>query len=1819
MNYKKFCIIFLCCFLVIIFIAINTYALSGKDREQALPRKIELTPAKSLVNSEREIKYPSPVELSDWLKDSKTFPIAPFDPLNVQKLSRDNFKPPANRTTTSAPEALVTSIDYIAALSNGAKRLVRLQADITEDNAGNNDPDADLEDGGWDWQIDSTITAHSNSASPTNTYGATAGGVLGAYMALSGKPYPPALSTWTALEDVYTGTLADPTIDSGGDFPFLVKLSEKTGDSKYANLAKSRYDAKKTYYGSAKAWADTIVNARGINGDGVIPWDINLLTVGASKLNDYFPGQGYDADADTFAQVIYEDIYNNNPGYFDETNRSEWWWTMGIAGALEAFTVSGTHPTERDQLATTLLSYQNDGVSKTPKGAWDWSDDYTGGDYQTTAYAIMALMAYGGTQAKSACIDGINWLVSEQRANGNWYWDGWYEFPEEEGEVLWAISLLVPAEVWVDDNYNSSTPGWEYDHFDKIQDGIAAVAYGGKVNVASGTYNVVQIRIGKAVSLLGAGSATTIIDGGKSDLNTYGDGTVLITSSATGTIIIDGFTLQNPGYTGTVPDDWVLTMVDYINTATLTVQNCHFVGYGPSDPDHWDYAFYVVKNNGGTVTVQSNEFEQMWAAVLIELPEGPVKILNNNIHHLQSQIYPPEPPPIGPVYSAYGVFATTYGGLDVPHLQQVNGNTFSDYAGRCIHFVGGYPDVPEVNKFTNVEIKDNTIKAIGTGPENQHAGIILANAGTTPAEAAQGGVDNAIISGNKVKGSGGTDSYGLRLRGPNNNANIQDNDIIGVNKGIEVAVWYTGAGASTGLDIFNNILMCNTTNATDNGSSNTWDNGVDKGNFWDDWAYNSGYPNQYNISGTAGSIDHYPQAPAIVWVDDDWAGTPCGDSVGGHLFGYDAFDKIQDGVTKVASDGTVNVLAGTYEEQVEVVKPLTLQGAGASSTTIKSPANLAKFFVTGTNNNYPIVYVHDVSGVTINDFTIDGAGRGNANYRFLGVGYRNAGGGVNRCTIKDIRNNPIDGAQHGLGIYALTDNGTARTLKVTDNVVYGFQKNGMALLGANLMVLAKGNNVTGAGPVNFIAQNGIQLGTNATGIVDSNIVSGFAYTPFTWSSTGILILGASSTVSVTRNNVLESMVGIWYINSQGAVSSNSVSNTLAGMGSTPFWWGILADPGKGNSKQPPVAGYDMELSSIKTKTALKTVTSLTTTVNRNEMNGGGNGTGIEADALGTETLNFSANENSTANWTAGFVLYKDSGATLNGVVLGNSIVGNAYGLVNQTGVVQDASANWWGSAGGPKVASNAGGSGDSVSADIDYTPWLDSGVDMQLGTLGFQGDFSVLNVFAGSPQVGSTGRIQEGINLVSGSTVKALAGIYNENIVINKSLSLLGVGQSLVTVYPAFSDIGQPNPQDPPSFRGSQMCVVQASNVTIDGFTFDGDSPTLTPLETLDARNGIITNYYTGDWSNLKVQNCTVKNIYLRGIYASAQTPNNLTGVDFNHNTVSNVKGWSMQSAGIMLWGSSGNVKHNDVSDASLGIFYHWYSDGNIDSNTVTSSEVCLGTNSNDAVTSISYNTVTNSAQGIQTVYILAPVNVAFNNVTACTSGVVLYGGGSAQNNVWDNNIVGLGYYSTYGFWGSTDPYGALSANLKRNTIKDNFYGIVLNEAHGNNADVLSVLIGGASADHNFIYDNINYELLLEYCNDSQTATYNYWGKSLYTQIEEEIYHKVDQSDLGLVTFDPAILLGDVNLDGQVSVSDVVYLINYLFKGGPAPQIFIVADVNGDGKVSVSDVIYLINYLFKGGPAPIALSSGSSSPVMAKPLIEKPKHTMPLHLHSVEK
>jgi len=61
---------------------------------------------------------------------------------------------------------------------------------------------------------------------------------------------------------------------------------------------------------------------------------------------------------------------------------------------------------------------------------------------------------------------------------------------------------------------------------------------------------------------------------------------------------------------------------------------------------------------------------------------------------------------------------------------------------------------------------------------------------------------------------------------------------------------------------------------------------------------------------------------------------------------------------------------------------------------------------------------------------------------------------------------------------------------------------------------------------------------------------------------------------------------------------------------------------------------------------------------------------------------------------------------------------------------------------------------------------------------------------------------------------------------------------------------------------------------------------------------------------------------------------------------------------------------------------------------------------------------------------------------------------------------------------------------------------------------------------------------------------------------------------------------GDCNGDGAIDAGDVVYLINYLFHNGLAPDPLETGDANSDGVVGAGDVVYLINYLFREGPPP---------------------------------
>ncbi|MEZ5359894.1 MAG: dockerin type I domain-containing protein [Candidatus Zixiibacteriota bacterium] len=77
-------------------------------------------------------------------------------------------------------------------------------------------------------------------------------------------------------------------------------------------------------------------------------------------------------------------------------------------------------------------------------------------------------------------------------------------------------------------------------------------------------------------------------------------------------------------------------------------------------------------------------------------------------------------------------------------------------------------------------------------------------------------------------------------------------------------------------------------------------------------------------------------------------------------------------------------------------------------------------------------------------------------------------------------------------------------------------------------------------------------------------------------------------------------------------------------------------------------------------------------------------------------------------------------------------------------------------------------------------------------------------------------------------------------------------------------------------------------------------------------------------------------------------------------------------------------------------------------------------------------------------------------------------------------------------------------------------------------------------------------------------------------------YSDCGDADITIIAY----TMGDANGDGTINIGDAVYLITYIFKGGPAPEPLAAGDADCNGSCNIGDAVFLINYIFKGGPEP---------------------------------
>ena len=93
-----------------------------------------------------------------------------------------------------------------------------------------------------------------------------------------------------------------------------------------------------------------------------------------------------------------------------------------------------------------------------------------------------------------------------------------------------------------------------------------------------------------------------------------------------------------------------------------------------------------------------------------------------------------------------------------------------------------------------------------------------------------------------------------------------------------------------------------------------------------------------------------------------------------------------------------------------------------------------------------------------------------------------------------------------------------------------------------------------------------------------------------------------------------------------------------------------------------------------------------------------------------------------------------------------------------------------------------------------------------------------------------------------------------------------------------------------------------------------------------------------------------------------------------------------------------------------------------------------------------------------------------------------------------------------------------------------------------------------------------------------------------------EVCHGITPSGAGPhgITIDECCLgiRGNVDNDPEqmIDISDLVYLVDFIFTNGQVPFCQAEANINGDaaGLIDISDLVYLVDFMFTGGPAPIS-------------------------------
>lgn len=221
----------------------------------------------------------------------------------------------------------------------------------------------------------------------------------------------------------------------------------------------------------------------------------------------------------------------------------------------------------------------------------------------------------------------------------------------------------------------------------------------------------------------------------------------------------------------------------------------------------------------------------------------------------------------------------------------------------------------------------------------------------------------------------------------------------------------------------------------------------------------------------------------------------------------------------------------TTDSTIVVPQGVTLDGKGHTITAVDPPGGHFVGAVVENGGNVAHVRRLTISANGLTEVCDGGAAA------LAGIAFRSASGSITNSNVLHL-NQGASGCQEGHAIVVNHDGPRRHRVTISGNMLSDYQKGGIFVSG-NVSATIRDNVVTGNGPIDYIAQNGIEVAWGARARVQSNAVSDHSYAGAGWVATGILIIGGggfgtcdgeecpyTTGVRVLENVVVDNDIGI---------------------------------------------------------------------------------------------------------------------------------------------------------------------------------------------------------------------------------------------------------------------------------------------------------------------------------------------------------------------------------------------------------------------------------------------------------------------------------------------------------------------------------------------------------------------------------------------------------------------------------------------------------------------------------------------------------------------